>query len=141
MVVKKAYRTEQGSPSEEGRLIVLYGDSLLIDTIEASLEANQDLGLMRIHATVTDLGGRLASLCPDLIIVDLSTPHSHQVIPFLWDHPGIPMLGLDVTYGRVVAFSSKSYQVQSVGDLAELVEQHASNGNGNGARGSGSLNR
>ena len=120
---------------------MLYGDSLLMDTIEASLEASQDLGVMRIHATVADVGGRLESLCPDLIILDLNTPHSQQVIPFLWDHPGIPILGLDITCGRVVAMSSKPYLVQSVGDLAELVEKHTSGGNGRGAHGSRSFKR
>jgi hypothetical protein len=139
MVVKKAYRTGEEPKPEDGRLIVLYGDSLLMDTVEASLEANHDLGLMRIHATVADLGGRLESLCPDLIIVDLNTSHSHQVIPFLWNHPGIPMLGLDVTYDRVVALSSEQHEVQSVGELAELVEKHASNGNGSGAHGNESF--
>jgi hypothetical protein len=139
MILEKAYgRVEEPKP-EEGRLIVLYGDSLLMDTIEASLEASQDLGVMRIHATVTDVGGRLKSLCPDLIIIDLNAPHSQQVIPFLWDHPGIPMLGLDITSGRVLALSSEPHLVHSVSDLAELVEKHTSGKNRRGAHGSGSF--
>jgi NAD(P)H-hydrate repair Nnr-like enzyme with NAD(P)H-hydrate dehydratase domain len=134
MILEKAHGRAEETKSEEGRLVVLYGDSLLMDTIEASLDACQDLGVMRIHATVTDVGGRLESLCPDLIIVDLNTPHSQQIVPFLWDHPGIPMLGLDITCGRVVAMSCEPYLVQSVSDLAELVDKHTSNGNGRRAQ-------
>jgi hypothetical protein len=139
MIFEKAYSTTEEPNPEEGRLIVLYGDSLLMDAIEASLEASQDLGVMRIHATVADVGGRLKSLCPDLVIVDLNAPQSQQVIPFLWAHPGIPMLGIDITCGRVLALSSEPHLVQSVSDLAELVEKHTSGGNGRGAHGRGSF--
>jgi len=41
-------------------LVVLLGDSLLIDTVEATLGDNQDLGVVRMHTTVTDVGERLS---------------------------------------------------------------------------------
>jgi DNA-binding NarL/FixJ family response regulator len=110
------------------RLVVLFGDSLLMDTVEAGLEDSQDLGVMRIHTTVADVEERLKSLAPDLVILDLNTPHLAFIVPFLRDRPGIPLLGLDVTCSKVVALSSQQYLAFTADDLAELIRTQAANG-------------
>jgi len=60
---------------EKRRIVVLFGDSLLMDSVEVGLGVNQALGMVRIDPAVTDVGKRLESLSPDLIIFDFD---AHQ---------------------------------------------------------------
>ena len=113
---------------EERRIIVLFGDSLLMDTVEASLGTMQDLGVMRIYTTVTDIAHRLQSYSPDLIIFELNSLLPNVVIPFLVDQPGVPLLGLDITSSRVVVLSSQQHTVLTANDLDNLIRSQT-NGN------------
>jgi hypothetical protein len=103
-------------------LVVLLGDSLLIDTVEATLGDNQDLGVVRMHTTVTDVGERLKSLNPDVIIFDLDGPHSQFVLPFLRERPGVPLLGLDITCNRVIGLTGQHYTTLTMNDLTHVIQ-------------------
>ena len=107
---------------ENRRTVVLFGDSLLLDTVEASLADYGELGVVRIHATVTDIGERLKALCPDLIIFDWDAAHLQLVIPLLRDQPGVPLLGLDVTSSKVIVLNSQQYVTPTVNDLAQVIQ-------------------
>jgi hypothetical protein len=106
---------------KERRMVVLLGDSLLMDTVEASLEDNQSLGIARIDTAVTDAGTCLKSLAPDLIIFDFDAPHLQCVICYLRDHPGVPLLGLDVTCNKVIVLSSQQRTTLTADDLAQVI--------------------
>jgi hypothetical protein len=97
-----------------------------MDTIEVSLGDNPELGVMRIHTTVPNIGGRLKALDPDAVIFDWDAPHTEFVLPFLREQPGVPLLGLDVTRSEVVAVCSQRYLALTVDDLARVVKGHAS---------------
>ena len=107
------------------QVVVLYGDSLLMDTVEASLGQRPDLGVLRIPNSLIDASERIQSLGPDLIIFDLDAPHSDFVLPFLRHKPGVPLLGLDLTSSRVLAFSSQQYTTLTARDLAHVIEVQA----------------
>ena len=94
------------------RTVVLYGSSVLMDRVEASL-SKQLLGVLRIHTT-KDIKDHLKHLCPDLVIFDLDTPHSQFVIPFLKERPGVTLLGLDATCDKVIALSGQHYTTPAV---------------------------
>ena len=98
---------------DKQRIVVLYGESVLMDRVEANL-SKQLLGVLRIHATSKDAEERLRHISPDLVIFDLDTPHSQFVIPFLKDQPGTTLLGLDTTCGKVIALSSQHYTTLAV---------------------------
>ncbi len=111
---------------ENRRIVVLIGDSLLMDTVEASLGENQAFGVMRIYTTVTGIADRLKSLYPDAIIFDWDTPHLGFVLSFLKNQPGIPLLGLDVTCSKVIALFSEQHLTLTINDLARVVKAHTS---------------
>lgn len=108
---------------EDRWTVVLFGNSLLMDTVEASLGDQRQLGVLRVHTTVADVGARLGSLRPDLVIFDLDVPHPSLILSLLKDHPGVPLLGLGVTRSTVVALSSQQYDVLTANDLAEVIQQ------------------
>jgi hypothetical protein len=108
---------------ENRYMVVLFGSSLLMDTVEASLEKHE-LGLLRMHTSVTNLKERLQALSPDLIIFDLDVPLSEVIISLLIDQPGTPLLGLDVTSSRVVVLSSRQHKVMTANELAHVILAH-----------------
>jgi chemotaxis response regulator CheB len=113
---------------DERRIVVLFGDSLLMDTVEASLGEDPELTVVRIHNNVGDVIGLLASLRPDVIIFDLDTAQTEFLLPQLREHPGVPLLGLDINSSTVVALSSKRYTTPTAHDLAQVIQTQASEG-------------
>jgi hypothetical protein len=105
----------------EQRIVALYGDSLLMDAVEASLEDNQELGVIRIHTTVSNVVECLRSLNPSLIILDMNDPHSRLMVSFLRDLPTVPLLCVDVTSSKVIALACQEYTVLTADDLAQVI--------------------
>jgi hypothetical protein len=106
----------------EKQTVVLYGDSLLIDAVEASLGAHHELGIQRLYTTVPNLDQKVKSLHPDLFIFDLDAPHLHFIISFFRDQPNIPFLGLDMSTNRVVVLSCQHYTTGTTSDLCSLIQ-------------------
>ncbi len=113
----------------ERRLVALFGDSLLMDAIEANLATRPDLGVVRVRTAIHNFEQRLFSLSPDLVIFDLDTPHSEFVIPFLRQRPGLSLIGLDATTSRVLALSSQQFSALTMDDLAAVIQMQT-NGRG-----------
>jgi hypothetical protein len=101
--------------------IVLVGDSLLMDAVEASLNDSLKLGLLRIHGNPAQTAERLRSLAPDLVIFDMNTPQLQAIVPLLKDHPQVRLLGLDAQSSQVVALSGQPYTTLSASDLADII--------------------
>jgi hypothetical protein len=120
---------EQERPMDGQRRIVLVGDSLLMDAVEASLNDSLKLGLLRIHGTPAQTAERLKNLAPDLVIFDMNTPHLQSIVPLLKEHPQVRMLGLDAQSSQVVALSGQPYTTPSASDLASLIFEGSSGAN------------
>jgi hypothetical protein len=102
--------------------VALFGDSLFIDSLEASLQSSRDLGLVRIPASVGNAVERLKTLCPDLVIIDSLGPSLQYVVPFLRDRPDIPLLCLDVDCSQVIVLSGQHHPAPTASALAHLIE-------------------
>lgn len=112
---------------EDQRLVVLFGDSLLMDGVEASLNATQELGVMRIQSTdhdVHNIRECLRSLQPDLVIFDWDTPQAQLIVSVLRDRPGITLLGLDVNSRKVIVVSSHQYTPLAASDLIQVIQTY-----------------
>jgi hypothetical protein len=96
---------------EEQRTAALYGSSLFMAGLEASLKAIRGLVVVRIDTTR-----------PDAVIFDLDAPHAQFVVSFLSEHPGLPLVGLGLTSDRVVVLSSQQYTAQTTRDLARVIQ-------------------
>jgi hypothetical protein len=116
---------ELGCMMGEQRLVALYGDNLLMDTVEASLAGNKGLGVIRIHTTVNDVVERLTALSPDLVIFDMNDPNSWFVFALLRERPGTPLLCLDITQSKVIALNCQQFTALTADDLAEVIHLQA----------------
>lgn len=106
----------------QSRVVALFGDSLFIDSLEASLQGSRELGLVRIPSSAPNAVERLKVLGPDLVIFDSMDPMLHFVVPFLRDRPDIPLICLDVDSSRVIVVSGKHHLARSASDLAHLIQ-------------------
>ena len=104
------------------RFVVLFGDSLLMDAVEASLGNQQELDVMRVHTNDDDVEACLRAIRPDLVIFDWDTPFSQFAAFLLRDHPGIPLIGLDIASREVVVLSSQQYTPMTARDLAQVIQ-------------------
>ena len=111
---------------EEQRTVVLYGNSLFIAGVEASLRDRAGLDVVRVDATLPNARQRLTALRPDVVILDLAAPHSEFTIPFLRNHPGLPMIGLDMTSSTVIVLSTQRYTALTANDLARVIQMPVS---------------
>lgn len=106
----------------KSRVVALFGDSLFIDSIEASLQGSGELGLVRIHSSSPNAMEKLKLLGPDLIIFDSMDSTLQFMVPMLRDRPDIPLLCLDVNCSRVIVMSGVHYLTRSANDLADLIQ-------------------
>ncbi len=111
-------------------LVILFGDSLLMDTVEASLSDSPEFGIIRFHTTVSNVAERLQTLCPDLVVFDINSPIAQFALSFLKEQPSVPLLGLDVTCSKVVSLSCEHHAVLTADDLADVILHKISGHNG-----------
>lgn len=106
------------------KVVVLFGDSLFIDTIELGLQRRGDVGVVRVLGSEYNALDCLSALSPDLIIFETNEGNAHIVLPLLQRHHDIPLLCLDVTCSKVVAVSCRHFSATSCDDLDRLIHQH-----------------
>jgi hypothetical protein len=68
---------------EQRPLVVLLGESLLMDGVAVSLAGKGMLGTIRMDSDVVDIRECLETLQPDLVIFELDTPQSSHVLSLL----------------------------------------------------------
>jgi hypothetical protein len=115
--------------------LVLLGDSLLMDAIEANLARRDSLQLLRVRTIGPSPVQHLDGLSPDLIIFDFDAIHFEYLLPLLRNRPGLPLLGLDINCNKIIALSSQQYPALSSDDLTQIIHRQAGplrpvNGNG-----------
>ncbi|MGC9336458.1 MAG: hypothetical protein ACP5JJ_20155, partial [Anaerolineae bacterium] len=102
------------------KLVVLFGESLFLEAVEACLAHEPDMGVMRIHPSVADIGQRLASINPDLVVLDWNVPNCGDALAFLQERPGVPVLCLDMTCSKVIVLTSRRYPAANAEELIQL---------------------
>ena len=111
---------------DEKRLVVLYGDTLLIDGVEASLTERSGLDVIRVDTTIANVSQHLQTIAPDLVIFDLDTPVielSKLIVPLLHKQPAVPFICLDAQHSEVVTLACEQHSSHSTDDLADFIRK------------------
>ncbi len=106
------------------QLVVLYGDSLLLDSVEAILADEAQLSIVHLLTATSEVAEHICALVPDLVIFDLDANNFRGLIPFLKACPGAALLGLDIATNRVVSLTSHVHTVANQEDLRRVVERY-----------------
>ena len=109
-----------------------------MDIVEASLEKNPELGVVRVGGSSRSVVERLKTLGPSMIVVDSSEPDARFVLSFFKDRAGVPLLCLDSDCNKAMVLSCRHYSSLTTTDLTDLVQSHASGRNGH-SLGSGEM--
>ena len=105
------------------RTVAVYGNSLFIAGIEASLKTQPELQVMRIAGDDSDMAEPLTEACPDVIVFDLSATRPLISFSFLVEHPQVLFIGLDLASDRGFVFSGQYSQVSTTDNLLQLILQ------------------
>ncbi|UCG22792.1 MAG: hypothetical protein JSW55_11470 [Chloroflexota bacterium] len=107
---------------EKRPLVVLLGNSLLMDGVAVSLNDRQTLGMVRMDRDSGDIRERLKWLDPDLIVFELDDPNGPSIISLLKDCPDTLLIGLDLDCSRAIVLNSRQHLTQSMNELQHIVQ-------------------
>ena len=103
-------------------LLIVLGDSLLMEGAAVSLAECPQLSLIRLDSSVIDIWPQVDSLKPDVVVFELEIPQSPFVLSLLKERPGILLIGLDLDRNRVVVLNSRQQLLRTMHDLCQIVE-------------------
>ncbi len=109
------------------RTVLLYGESLLLPLVAASLEDSPDLRVSRASSWPEAV--ELLSECmPDVLIFDLTDTCESQVLPLLFENPHLILIGLDTELNQAVLISGEQAQALTLNSIKEIVQKEGSYG-------------
>ncbi len=104
------------------RTVILYGNSLAVSSIGASLRERVGLRVLPVDAALTDAARQLCELHPDIILFDLATARPDFAIALWKAQPGLLLIGVDLLIGKALVFSSQPSRALTTDDLLQLIE-------------------
>ncbi len=105
------------------RKVVLYGNSLVLSAIESCLRERSELELLRIDAGQPGSAEQLDALSQDTVIFDVHSVSPEFGFAFLQRHPGISLVGFDLTNAKMTLVSSQESAVFTTDDLIKVIRR------------------
>jgi hypothetical protein len=109
---------------EKTRTVVLYGNSLVISSIAASLASQPGLTLHQLDASLPDLARQVKLLDADALIFDLAAAHPDTALELLREHPRLLLIGVDVRNAKMLMLSGQQSQALTMDDLTRALKAH-----------------
>ena len=105
---------------ERRRRIVLYGNSIILGTVGASLARYTNLQIVELSPPLPDLEA-LAELAPDVILFDVDLGRPEAAFGLLENCPDLLLVGVNPENEQVRLWSSKQGEVVTADDLLRLI--------------------
>lgn len=105
--------------------VVVYGSSLQMAGLAASLKAEAGLEVVSVAPASPTIRQRLNKLHPAVMVFDLSDSSLDLYIT-LREQPDLLLLGVDPANDEVLVLSSRSAQALSVADLLDIIRRKES---------------
>jgi hypothetical protein len=100
--------------------VVLYGKSLMISTIGASLDACPDLQLLPVDPTRPDVQEHLGALQPDAVIFNLGTEQPDALLSLL-QQPDVLLIGVDPETHQALVWTARQAAAVAADDLVSVI--------------------
>jgi len=107
---------------EKTRTVVLYGNSLVVSSLAASLASQPGLTLHQLDGPLPDLVRQVKSLDPDALIFDLATARPDTAIELFREHPRLLLIGVDVMNAKMLVLSGNQSQALTMDDLTRAIK-------------------
>jgi len=106
------------------RLILLYGNSVILGAIGASLRGCSEFEVTTLNLPLP--GAQvLDDAKPDILLFDLDSPHNEAVFSILKTNPGLLLMGISPDINLVKIWSGRQVRELSTQDLLELIKSEA----------------
>jgi hypothetical protein len=115
--------------------VVLYGKSLVMSTIGASLQDCPDIQLLQVDPSTTDVQDHLRRLQPDVVILDQAAIQPDFSVALWKVQPELLLIGLDLMSGKALVLSSQPARLLTTNDLLQLLRHDDMNSENNNETG------
>ncbi len=103
--------------------IAIYGTSVTMSALCASLQQMPDLEVRGVQDLSRDAIGMPDADLPDVILFDLGEGQPGFAIPLLQKSPTTLLIGVDLTTHRMLVLSGEHSRLSTVDDLMQVVGQ------------------
>jgi hypothetical protein len=103
------------------RTVVLYGNSLGLGSMGASLGGQENLRIVQVKACEAESIQRLLTLRPDVVIFDLAIVKPEVVVSLFLEHPEVRLIALDLAGSRLLVLSGIELKGLATTDLREAI--------------------
>ena len=105
--------------------VMLYGNSLVVSTIGASLHGCREFQVQHVDPARPDARRRLSDLQPDILIFDLAVMPPEVAIRLWKIQPHLLLIGIDLAADRMIVLSDRSTCALTTGDLLQVIGSQA----------------
>jgi hypothetical protein len=106
------------------RTVILYGNSLAVSSVGASLRECEGLHVLRLGTGMPDSVSELTRLQPDVVIFDLTATQPNFPVALLRTKPGLVLVGVDLRTAKVLVLSGQTCHVLTTDDLLQVIDSH-----------------
>jgi hypothetical protein len=104
--------------------LVIYGSSLNMAGIAASIKADPSLEVICLNPHAPGARQSLVDLNPAVIAFDLNETNPDLDITLLRDRPGLLLVGVDIYSDKLLVLSSHSSQAHCMADLINIIHKN-----------------
>ena len=105
---------------EKRQRVILYGDSLILDGVRASLETCPSIEVLVLDRPLAGSLEALHPLCPAALIFDLEAERPDFPLALL-QQPGLLLIGIDPETHQVLVWSGRQATAVSAADLVGVI--------------------
>lgn len=102
--------------------VVLVGETLVIDVIDACLQNMSSIATARLSSTNPDFRQQLNALSCGLIIIDLDGPELPALTTHLKNQHQAPIMLLNADTNDAVLMCSQTFKLRCVDELVDVVK-------------------
>ena len=106
----------------EKRRVILYGRSVILGTLNASLQHYLDLEVVSLSPPFPSTQ-ELNSLAPDVILFDIETGCPEAPFSLLAVLPGLLLIGIDPSSNQALLWSRRHLRDLSTQDLVQVIHR------------------
>lgn len=110
---------KQKEDMETKRRICLYGNSMILGTIGASLRRLPQYEVISLPAKISDLKDVVA----DAVLFDLEATHLETAFSWLTYHPDLLIIGISPDTNIVRMWSGKQLRELSTNELSQIIKE------------------
>jgi len=105
---------------EERQRVILYGDSLILAGVRASLETTPGIEFLVLDQPLNRPLEELRLLCPAAIIFDLGAVQPESLLSLL-QQPDLLLIGIDPETHQALVWSGRQTAAVAVADLVSVI--------------------